>query len=208
MYVGRRADVTRMMSQVWWIAFGCDATILNENVKMWRVSGVGTIVRAPLRRAPEKRGSATEKKERKKGKKKNCSMPALIWWPHEISGDNNGEWGYHVRTSVETRLDTAPTHFLQNLGHDTWWATGSVWKRVAQNEYRKTKTKTKTKTTTPPCTSGTKWCVSNGNMWHSKYARPQRSRFKFGQHLVTFSFCIPVYAGNQGRQQWSKFQFV
>ena len=70
-------------------------------------------------------------------------MPALIWWPHEISGDNNGEWGYHVRTSVETRLDTAPTHFLQNLGHDTWWATGSVGKRVAQNEYRKTKTKTK-----------------------------------------------------------------
>ena len=67
-----------------------------------------------------------KKKERKGKKNKNCSMPALIWWPHEISGDNNGEWGYHVRTSVETRLDTAPTHFLQNLGHDTWWATGSV----------------------------------------------------------------------------------
>ena len=81
-----------------------------------------------------------------------------------------------------------------------------VWKRVAQNENRKTKTKTETKTKTPPCTPGTKWCVSNGNMRHSKYARPQRSRFKFGQHLVTFSFYI--YAGNQGRQQWSKFQFA
>ena len=71
-------------------------------------------------------------------------MPALIWWPHEISGDNNGEWGYHVRTSVETRLDTTPTHFRQNLGHDTLWDTESVCKRVAQNECLVYKKKQKT----------------------------------------------------------------
>ena len=41
---------------------------------------------------------------------------------------------------------------------------------------------------------------------HPRNARPQRSRFKFGQHLATFSFHI--YAGNQGRQHWSKFQFA
>ena len=82
MYVGRRADVTRMMSQVWWIAFGCDATILNENVKMWRVSGVGTIVRAPLRRAPEKRGSATEKKKKEREKKIKIAACRHLYGSH------------------------------------------------------------------------------------------------------------------------------
>ena len=58
--------------------------------------------------------------------KKNCSMPALIRQPHKISNDTNAKWGYHVRTSDQTRLDILPAHFGRNLGHDTLWGTENV----------------------------------------------------------------------------------
>ena len=143
---------------------------------MWRVS---TIVPVPIKRAPEKRGS-----------------PTLFFFfaacrhlfgshtkYQAITTGNGGIMSVQVLRRDWTQLRRIS---CRTWGHDTLWDTGSVWKRVAQNEYRKTKTKTKT----PPCTSGTKWCVSNDNMRHT---RNTQGRSGHDLNWPAFSYFFVLY---------------
>ena len=168
---------------------------------MWRVSGAGTIVPVPLKGAPEKRGSVTEKK------KENFFFAACrhLFGSHTkyqtITTGNGGIMSVQV-----LRRDWAQR---RRISCGTWVTILCGILEVCENVWHKMnieKQKQKHKQKHPPVRLERNDAYRWQHETHSKYARPQRSRFKFGQHLVTFSFYI--YAGNQGRQQWSKFQFA
>ena len=87
-------------------------------------------------------------------------------------------------------------------GRDGTWATvlllsaESVGERVAQRINKNHRT------------SGTKKCISSGYMRDkARIRKTVAAKFLIWPAFSIF-LVLNIYAGNQGRQQWSKFQFA